>query len=59
MLGLQAMSGHTFFDALSIFGRVAFTVDMLYFGAGIFVILWKVNWPKLAKNPNHRFWMKH
>src|SRR5277367_2737481 len=32
VLGLRFMAGRGFFDALGSFGRIAFTVNMIYFG---------------------------
>jgi len=59
VLGLRLMSGHSFLDALSVFGWTAFSVNMLYFGAPILTILWKMKWPRTRWNPNHRFWVEH
>lgn len=58
LLGLRLMSGHNFFDALSVFGWVAFSVNMVYFGLVILAVLWKLRWPRTRWNPNHRFWME-
>jgi hypothetical protein len=58
VLGLRFMTGRGFLDALGSFGRIVFTINMIYFGLISFLLLWKVNWPKLPKNPRHRFWME-
>ncbi|MGA7560377.1 MAG: hypothetical protein WBV60_10020 [Terriglobales bacterium] len=58
VLGLRYMTGRGFFDALGSFERIAFTVNIIYFGLITFLLLWKVNWPKLPRNPRHRFWME-
>jgi hypothetical protein len=58
VLGLRLMSGHNFFDALSVFGWVAFSGNAVYFGALVLAALWKLRWPKTPWNPNHRFWME-
>ena len=57
ILGLKLMTGRNFFDELASFGRIAFSVNLIYFGSMTSLVLWKVNWPRLPKNPNHRFWM--
>ncbi len=58
ILGLRLMSGRNFSDALSVFGWVALSVNMVYFGVAILALLWKLRWPRTRWNPNHRFWME-
>jgi hypothetical protein len=58
VLGLRFTTGRGLLDPLGSFGRIAFTVNMIYFGLIGFLLLWKVNWPKLPRNRRHRFWME-
>jgi hypothetical protein len=58
MLGMRFASGTGFFERLDSFGRIAVTVNLIYYGFIMFFVLRKVDWPKHRKNPNHRFWMR-
>ena len=58
VLGVRFATGHGFLDTLGSFGRVAITTNMIYFGSITFLLLWKINWPKLPRNRHHRFWME-
>jgi hypothetical protein len=58
VLGMRFATGSGFLDRLGSFGRIAITVNMVYFGLFSFILLWKINWPKLPRNRRHRFWME-
>jgi hypothetical protein len=50
--------GLRFSDSFGNFVLIAVGVNITYFGLLIFLLVWKINWPKLRKNPRHRFWME-
>jgi hypothetical protein len=56
VLGVRFASGKGFLDRLGSFGRIAITANMIYYGSISFLLFWKLNWPKLPRNPRHRFW---
>jgi hypothetical protein len=58
VLGMRLATGNGLLDTLGSFGRIAITVNMIYFGFISFVLLWKINWPKLPRNRRHHFWME-
>jgi hypothetical protein len=58
VLGVRFATGKGLLDTLGSFGRIAVTVNMIYFGSISFVLLWKINWPKLPRNRRRRFWME-
>ncbi len=58
VLGVRFATGRGFLDTLGSFGRIAITVNMIYFGLFSFLLLWKISWPKLPKNLRHRFWLE-
>jgi hypothetical protein len=58
VLGVRFATGKGFLDALGSFGRIAITATTIYFGSICFLLLWKINWPKLPRNRRHRFWME-
>jgi hypothetical protein len=58
VLGVRFATGCGFLETLGSFGRIAITVNMIYFGMICFLLLWKINWPQLPTNPRHRFWME-
>jgi hypothetical protein len=58
VLGMRFASGEGFLERLGSFGRIAITANVIYYGLLNFLVFRKVNWPKLPRNPNHRFWME-
>jgi hypothetical protein len=58
VLGLRFANGNEFLDWLGSFGRIAVTVNVIYFGLINCLLFWKINWPKLPRNARHHFWMK-
>jgi hypothetical protein len=45
-------------ERLGSFGRIAIAANVIFYGFLDFIVLRKINWPKLPRNPNHRFWME-
>lgn len=58
VLGMRFASGDGFLGAMGSFGRIAITANMIYYGFLSFLVFRKTNWPRLPRNPNHRFWME-
>jgi len=58
VLGMRFASGTGLLDTLGSFGRIALTVNMIYYGLISFLLLRKVNWPRAPQNTRHRFWME-
>ncbi len=58
VLGVHLASGASLLEALGSFGRIALTVNLIYYGLISFFLIRKINWPKLPRNPRHRFWME-
>jgi hypothetical protein len=57
--GVRFASGYGFPERLGSFGRIAISVNVLYYGLINFFVFWKLNWPKLPKDPRHYFWMEY
>jgi hypothetical protein len=57
--GMRFASGGGFLERLGSFGRIAITVNVVYYGLINFLLFWNINWPKLPKNPHHHFWMEY
>ncbi|MFZ1141923.1 MAG: hypothetical protein WAN76_22315 [Candidatus Sulfotelmatobacter sp.] len=58
VLGVRFASGDGFLETLGSFGRIAITANVIYYSFLGFLVFRKINWPKLPRNPNHRFWME-
>jgi hypothetical protein len=56
--GIHFASGDGFLERLGSFGRIAITVDILYYGLINFLLFRKLNWPNWPGNPRHHFWMR-
>jgi hypothetical protein len=56
--GMRFASGSGILERLGSFGRIAITVNVVYYGLINFLLFRRFDWPKLPKNPRHRFWME-
>jgi hypothetical protein len=56
--GMNFASGNGLLERLGSFGRIAITINVLYYGLINFALFWKFNWPKWPKNPRRHFWME-
>jgi hypothetical protein len=57
--GMRFASGSGLLERLGSSGRIAITVNVVYYGLINFFLFRKLNWPKLPKNPHHHFWMEY
>ena len=57
--GMHFASGIGLLERLGSFGRIAITVNILYYGLINFLLFRKLNWPKWPRNPRHHFWMDY
>jgi hypothetical protein len=55
--GMHFASGIGLLERLGSFGRIAISVNILYYGLINFLLFRKLNWPGWPENPRHRFWM--
>jgi hypothetical protein len=58
VLGMRCASGDGWLDWLSSFGLIAVLTDLVYYGFLVFIVLRKLNWPKMPDNRNHGFWLQ-
>lgn len=58
VLGIRLAWGMGFWDQLGSFMLIALLVNLSYYGLAIFLLLRRINWPKLPRNPRHHFWME-
>ena len=58
VLGVRFVSGEGFLDTLGSFGCIAITANLIYFGSITFLLLCKINWPKIPRNRRHCLWME-
>jgi hypothetical protein len=58
VLGMRFAWGTGFWDRLASFMWIALTVNSVYYGLIGFLFLRRFNWPRLPRNPRHRFWME-
>ncbi len=58
VLGMRLAWGRGFWDQLRSFMLVALLVNLCYYGLALFLLLRRINWPKLPRNPRHHFWME-
>jgi hypothetical protein len=56
--GMHFRSGAGFLEVLGSFGRIALTVNAVYYGLISFFLIRETNWPKLSRNPRCHFWLE-
>jgi hypothetical protein len=59
LLGIRFASSDIWLDWLGSFGVIAAATNMVYYGFIVLFVLRKLDWPKMPRNTNHRFWMEH
>jgi len=58
LLGMAFASGSGWGEYLGSFALITLTGNAIYHGIVAFCLLKRINWPKLPRNPRHRFWME-